>query len=81
VRKRRRVVRLSLASCAFMANAEASVYRVGQTALIAKVPDAEPLISSWRRQFDTTAAGRVPAHVTVLSQPGGRPSWCSVRSR
>jgi hypothetical protein len=53
----------------------------GQTALIAKVPDAEPLVSSWRRQFDTAAAAGVPAHVTVLSQPGGRPSRCSVRPR
>lgn len=55
-----------MASCGAVADVETSSYRPGQTALIAKVPDAEPLVSGWRRQFDTAAAAGVPAHVTVL---------------
>jgi 2'-5' RNA ligase len=39
---------------------------MGQTALIAKVPEVEHLVRSWRDQFDPAAAAGVPAHVTVL---------------
>jgi 2'-5' RNA ligase len=41
-------------------------YRPGQTALLAVVPEAEPVVGHWRRRFDTSAAAGVPAHVTVL---------------
>jgi 2'-5' RNA ligase len=41
-------------------------YRPGQTALLATVDEAEPLVGHWRRRFDSSAAAGVPAHVTVL---------------
>ena len=41
-------------------------YRVGQTALLATVEEAEPLVGHWRRRFDTSASAGIPAHVTVL---------------
>jgi 2'-5' RNA ligase len=37
-----------------------------QTALIAPVPEAEPLVAKHRRWLDAAAAWGVPAHVTVL---------------
>lgn len=50
-----------------MATAGTNSYQTDQTALIAKVPEAEPLVRIWRDQFDTAAAAGVPAHVTVLA--------------
>lgn len=41
-------------------------YRAGQTALLATVEEAEPLVEHWRRRFDPAASAGVPAHVTVL---------------
>jgi 2'-5' RNA ligase len=41
-------------------------YRAGQTALLAIVEEAEPLVGHWRRRFDSSASAGVPAHVTVL---------------
>lgn len=41
-------------------------YRAGETALIAVVEEAEPLVGGWRRRFDPSASAGVPAHVTVL---------------
>jgi 2'-5' RNA ligase len=41
-------------------------YRVGQTALLALVSEAEPLVGHWRHRFDSSASAGVPAHVTVL---------------
>ncbi|MGA5763291.1 2'-5' RNA ligase family protein [Nonomuraea bangladeshensis] len=41
-------------------------YRAGETALLAVVEEAEPLVGPWRRRFDAVAAAGVPAHVTVL---------------
>ncbi|GAA4578199.1 2'-5' RNA ligase family protein [Planotetraspora phitsanulokensis] len=38
----------------------------GQTALVIHVPEAEPVVGSWRSRFDSSAAHGVPAHVTVL---------------
>jgi 2'-5' RNA ligase len=38
----------------------------GQTALVVKVPEAEPVVSRWRERFDPSAVHGVPAHVTVL---------------
>ena len=57
---------LSQASWDVMVHGNTSGYQVGATALIVKGPEAEPLVRNWRRQFDTTAAAGVPAHVTVL---------------
>ncbi|NUP83938.1 MAG: 2'-5' RNA ligase family protein, partial [Nonomuraea sp.] len=36
------------------------------TALIAVVPEAEPVVGVWRERYDPSAAEGVPAHVTVL---------------
>jgi 2'-5' RNA ligase len=41
-------------------------YRAAQTALLATVAEAEPLVGQWRRRFDSSASAGVPAHVTVL---------------
>ncbi|MFF0287494.1 2'-5' RNA ligase family protein [Streptomyces sp. NPDC005262] len=41
-------------------------YRAGQTALLAVVDEAEPLVEHWRRRFDSSASAGIPAHVTVL---------------
>jgi 2'-5' RNA ligase len=49
-----------------MATTGTNTYQIGQTALIVKVPEAEPVVRSWRDQFDMAAAAGVPAHVTVL---------------
>jgi hypothetical protein len=37
-----------------------------ETALIIAVPEAEPLVGSWRAKHDWSAQRGVPAHVTVL---------------
>jgi 2'-5' RNA ligase len=37
-----------------------------ETALICRVPEAEPFISHYRERYDPPARRRVPAHVTVL---------------
>lgn len=39
---------------------------MGQTALLATVAEAEPLVEHWRQRFDASAAAGLPAHVTVL---------------
>jgi 2'-5' RNA ligase len=39
---------------------------VPETALIVAVPEAEPLVASWRAKHDWSARRGVPAHVTVL---------------
>lgn len=41
-------------------------YLPGQTALLATVKEAEPVVGQWRRRFDSSASAGVPAHVTVL---------------
>ncbi|MYX32978.1 2'-5' RNA ligase family protein [Streptomyces sp. SID8377] len=41
-------------------------YQAGETALIVKVPEAEPVVGSWRELFDASARAGVPAHVSVL---------------
>jgi 2'-5' RNA ligase len=38
----------------------------GETALIVKLPEAEPLVGPWRDRYDSSAAAGVPAHLTVL---------------
>jgi 2'-5' RNA ligase len=42
-------------------------HQPGQTALLAVVPAAEPLVGPWRRRFDAAAAAGVPAHVTIVA--------------
>jgi 2'-5' RNA ligase superfamily len=37
-----------------------------ETAVVVPVPDAEPVVSAWRDQFDSSAAQGMPAHVTAL---------------
>lgn len=37
-----------------------------ETAVVVPVPDAEPVVSAWREQFDSSAAQGMPAHVTAL---------------
>ncbi|MFJ2566606.1 2'-5' RNA ligase family protein [Streptomyces sp. NPDC087568] len=49
-----------------MSHDEPGRYRAGQTALLAKVEDAEPLVGQWRRRFDSSASTGIPAHVTVI---------------
>ena len=41
-------------------------YPAGQTALLARVDPAQPLVEPWRLRYDPAAASGVPAHVTVL---------------
>jgi 2'-5' RNA ligase len=41
--------------------------RGNETALIVAMPEAEPLVGRWRREFDASAAAGVPAHVTILA--------------
>ncbi|WP_433421089.1 2'-5' RNA ligase family protein [Microtetraspora malaysiensis] len=43
-----------------------SPFAAGETSLIVKLPEAEPIVSPWRERFDPSAAYGVPAHVTVL---------------
>jgi 2'-5' RNA ligase len=38
----------------------------GESAVIVEVPEAEPLVGTWRLLHDSSAALGVPAHVTVL---------------
>ncbi|MEW2495288.1 2'-5' RNA ligase family protein [Streptomyces nodosus] len=49
-----------------MADDNTSRFQAGQTALIVRVPDAEPAVRAWRERFDPSAQAGVPAHVTVL---------------
>jgi 2'-5' RNA ligase len=37
-----------------------------ESALIVPVPDAEPIVGAWRARHDPSAAGGMPAHVTLL---------------
>lgn len=37
-----------------------------QTALIITVPEADPVVGSWRHRYDPSEPDGVPAHVTVL---------------
>ena len=44
----------------------AARWPVGTSALVVTVPAAEPVVGSWRSQYDPSAAAGMPAHVTVL---------------
>jgi len=37
-----------------------------KTALVVTVPEAEPLVSEWRAEYDSSAQRGVPAHITLL---------------
>jgi len=39
---------------------------VGDSALVVLVPEADPIVESWRIQFDPSAQEYMPAHLTVL---------------
>lgn len=39
---------------------------VGDSALVILVPEAEPIVGSWRARLDPAAAEGMPAHITVL---------------
>ena len=40
---------------------------VGQTALVVRVPEAEPLVGPFRLAHDPVAARGMPAHVTAIA--------------
>lgn len=37
-----------------------------ESALLVPVPEAEPVVGAWRRDYDSSAAKGVPAHITLL---------------
>ncbi|MGY5047205.1 2'-5' RNA ligase family protein [Streptomyces sp. 900105755] len=45
---------------------QADAFRAGQSGLIVRVPEAEPVVGAWRDRLDPSARAGVPAHVTVL---------------
>ncbi|GEB60205.1 2'-5' RNA ligase family protein [Streptomyces gardneri] len=49
-----------------MADDSTSAFRAGQTALIVRIPEAEPSVRGWRERLDPSAQAGVPAHITVL---------------
>ncbi|MFI1705884.1 2'-5' RNA ligase family protein [Streptomyces griseoruber] len=48
------------------ADDDARGFGAGQSGLIVRVPEAEPLVRAWRDRLDPSASAGVPAHVTVL---------------
>ncbi len=49
-----------------VAHPDASDRTAGRSALVVPIPEAEPLVSSWRADHDPSAAQGVPAHITVV---------------
>ena len=49
-----------------MTDDSTSRFRAGHTALVVRIPEAEPAVRTWRERFDPSARAGVPAHVTVL---------------
>ncbi|MEU3481070.1 2'-5' RNA ligase family protein [Streptomyces sp. NPDC033754] len=49
-----------------MADDSTSAFQAGRTALIVRIPEAEPAVRGWRERLDPSAQAGVPAHVTVL---------------
>ncbi|MGW3288397.1 2'-5' RNA ligase family protein [Streptomyces sp. NPDC001002] len=41
-------------------------FQAGQTGLVVLVPEAEPVVRTWRERLDPAARAGVPAHATVL---------------
>ncbi|MFJ3727229.1 2'-5' RNA ligase family protein [Streptomyces sp. NPDC090045] len=49
-----------------MTDDSTSVFEAGQTGLVVRIPEAEPVVRAWRERLDPSAHDGVPAHVTVL---------------
>ncbi|MFJ4867448.1 2'-5' RNA ligase family protein [Streptomyces sp. NPDC088757] len=49
-----------------MADDSGSGFQAGRTALVVRIPEAEPVVGGWRERCDPSARAGVPAHVTVL---------------
>ncbi|MFD5061892.1 2'-5' RNA ligase family protein [Streptomyces sp. NPDC058394] len=49
-----------------MAADEVAQYGAGETALIVRVSEAEPVVGGWRERFDGSVGAGVPAHVSLL---------------
>ncbi|QNS02269.1 2'-5' RNA ligase family protein [Streptomyces xanthii] len=49
-----------------MADDSGNAFQAGQTALIVRIPEAEPAVHAWRERLDPSAQAGVPAHITVL---------------
>ncbi|MET9735439.1 2'-5' RNA ligase family protein [Streptomyces sp. NPDC006458] len=49
-----------------MAGDNSGEFQAGQSGLIVRVPEAEPIVRAWRDRLDPSARAGVPAHVTVL---------------
>ncbi|MFF2775474.1 2'-5' RNA ligase family protein [Streptomyces sp. NPDC058052] len=49
-----------------MADDSDSGFQAGRTALVVRVPEAEPSVGRWRERCDPSARAGVPAHITVL---------------
>ncbi|MFI7095183.1 2'-5' RNA ligase family protein [Streptomyces lydicus] len=49
-----------------MADDSTSRFQAGQTGLIVRIPEVEPVVHAWRERFDPSARAGVPAHITVL---------------
>ncbi|MEU6140437.1 2'-5' RNA ligase family protein [Streptomyces sp. NPDC047081] len=45
---------------------DSSGFVAGQSALVVRIPEAEPAVRTWRERYDPAARAGVPAHVTVL---------------
>ncbi|MFJ6080386.1 2'-5' RNA ligase family protein [Streptomyces sp. NPDC092369] len=45
---------------------DARGFQAGQTGLVVLIPEAEPVVGTWRERLDPAARAGVPAHVTVL---------------
>ncbi|GGX73727.1 2'-5' RNA ligase family protein [Streptomyces hiroshimensis] len=49
-----------------MTGDSSSTFQAGQTGLIVRIPEAEPVVHGWRERLDPSARAGVPAHITVL---------------
>ncbi|MCT9008999.1 2'-5' RNA ligase family protein [Streptomyces rhizosphaerihabitans] len=49
-----------------MAGDDSSESQAGQSGLVVRVPELEPVVRAWRERLDPSAVAGVPAHVTVL---------------
>ncbi|MFE5143534.1 2'-5' RNA ligase family protein [Streptomyces fagopyri] len=49
-----------------MAGDDSGDFQAGQSGLIVRIPEAEPVVRAWRDRLDPSARAGVPAHVTVL---------------
>ncbi|MFZ3473336.1 2'-5' RNA ligase family protein [Streptomyces sp. 4.24] len=49
-----------------MTDDTSSMFPAGRTALIVRIPEADPVVGAWRDRLDPAARTGVPAHVSVL---------------